>query len=79
MIKTIEVDFDIKDVVYLTTRKERIPGKVVQLIVDVQGVMYRVCWSDDLSSTQHYSFELSKKFVKNWKDEAQNENELDDE
>lgn len=74
MVKTIEIDFDIAELVFMKDREERVPGRVVQIIMDIQGVMYLISWTDDLSSTRHYSFELSKTYDKKWR-----ETDLDDE
>jgi hypothetical protein len=64
--KTIDIDFDIGDIVYHKTNTDRVVGIVVQLITDDQGVMYLVTWEGDLTSSRHYGFELTSEYVKRW-------------
>ncbi len=77
MIKHIEVDFDIMDSVFMKDRSEKEVGHVINIIVDVQGVMYSVSWVDSGDTTRHYGFELTRKYEKRWKDEEESDADLD--
>ena len=55
---TVEVAFEIGDVVFLRMREERLGGLVTRFMVGRGGVTYAVTWGNG-SETWHYAFELS--------------------
>lgn len=57
MKKTIEIQYDIGDVVYLKTDTEQYERIVVGITIRPIGIVYQLAYEDDESS--HYEIEMS--------------------
>ncbi len=62
---TVEVAFEIGDVVFLRMREERIGGLVTRFAVGAGGVTYAVAWGTG-QETWHYALELSVEHIPNY-------------
>lgn len=60
--RTIEVEFDIGDVVFLRVRSERWAGMVTAFTVKPHGIIYAVTWEDG-HELWHAAIELTTEFV----------------
>lgn len=58
----VTAEFGIGDVVYLKLARERLPGFVTAIQIDMAAVRYRASWGD-YSDTWHFGFELSRDYV----------------
>ena len=56
MRRQIDCEFQIGDIVYLKTSRDRVAGMVTGLIVRQTGVSYLVSW--DGNEIQHFEIEL---------------------
>jgi hypothetical protein len=59
---SVDVEFEIGEVVYLRCELDRAPGMVTGLTIRPGGLVYEISWPSLRDST-HYAIELTREYV----------------